>query len=1206
MLFGNVKSFITRAEDQPLSIDEIPPCSIKDSVTTVGSIFSQSWSIERDLSKPSLLRALSRAFGGSLVSLIFVVILSDSIGFIFPLLLNKLLSSRESNEPLITSFIILSVMIFSLFFETLTSAHIGVYVTRISCRIKSALSALVCGTAANLTPSARVTIGTGKTINMVSNDCLVVSRAVRDCYTIVASPVKILLSFYFLYNLIGFWASFVSVLIFLITFPLSLILTRKLVAARRLTKKHSDARIGFVNECVFAIRGIKLSAMEQSMMNQIDSLRQEELKYLKRVKIIRGFWTLLFTSMPVLISISSIVFFAIFHPDQFTSSTVLTSISLVGMLSRPLNMLPMKVAKLLDARVSVERIESLLLAEQLPEMKYLDENLEKVALQMTPSKFSWQNSTEISDAFSLEIPHSFTLFLNNLLIIQGPVGSGKSSFLHSIINETSLLNGQGILIKKCSFLPQIPWIIAGTVRDNITMFNEFNFEIYSQIIHDCALSQDLIAFDNGDHTVIGDRGITLSGGQKQRIALARCCYHALINQNVELIILDDCFASVDANVAKFLCKNLFPKLLSKFSIVLATHHLHFFQSFNYDLMTFTNGKSSEIIRHTAQSEVDDDVISTDLNKTFTVQLINNKNQSKKSEEVSQTGSISFEVYKLFFRVLGGWHFFFILVSILIISEFFKIFADLTVVKWLAGDPLIGFIPSLFTFGVLKLLAVFAGSATIITVSFGILRASKLLHRELIQGLFMTSLDFFEKTYAGRITNRISQDISNLDSKLQLTLLRVVKTYTLVLGQLITILILIPWLNLFWIPLIYFYYKLQALFRIIYVQLSRIISAVKSPIFQTLHDSLAGSSVIRCSNIQQKFQTNTAFDNSTKAAIFDVKISSWLSLRLLYLGLFIIGSAGFIGVYLQIPAAFLGIILNYAFSISNSIDALLECFISFESSLNSVERIHEYSNLSPEVDVLESKPSNPTPSNPNPTSKLEHASNLVSGTIEFENVTCRYQPDLPIILDNISFKCLKGKRTALVGRTGSGKSTCFNALLRTIPLDFGRILIDDVPISQIPLSILRSSIAIIPQDPLILSTSLRFNLDPGKKYSDGQILAVLQQTGISEILNRITTENILDFHLSEGGSCLSVGTRQLICIARALLSDCAIICVDEASSCLDFEMDKCIQSVLKSWAKGRTIITIAHRLSTIEDYDQIITLEAGKLQQVDTSSVNASV
>ena len=201
------------------------------------------------------------------------------------------------------------------------------------------------------------------------------------------------------------------------------------------------------------------------------------------------------------------------------------------------------------------------------------------------------------------------------------------------------------------------------------------------------------------------------------------------------------------------------------------------------------------------------------------------------------------------------------------------------------------------------------------------------------------------------------------------------------------------------------------------------------------------------------------------------------------------------------------------------------------------------------------------------------------------------------LKNVSFEVEGGKKVGIVGRTGAGKSSFTLALFRIIEATEGEMLVDGIDIAKLGLHELRSKITIIPQDPVLFSGSLRMNLDPFNAYSDEKIWEALKLAHLETFVSSLN-EGLL-YTVAEGGENLSVGQRQLVCLARALLRKTKILVLDEATAAVDLETDDLIQATIRKEFSDCTILTIAHRLSTIMDYDMILVLQNGEKVEYDS-------
>ena len=381
---------------------------------------------------------------------------------------------------------------------------------------------------------------------------------------------------------------------------------------------------------------------------------------------------------------------------------------------------------------------------------------------------------------------------------------------------------------------------------------------------------------------------------------------------------------------------------------------------------------------------------------------------------------------------------------------------------------------------------------------------------------------------------------------------------------------------------------------IHSQLSvkREMSNAKSPLFSHFSAAVNGIVSIRAFGAQDKLrkEAQRRADLYTRAGRGFYNLNRWVTVRIDMLGALF---AALLGAFLiygpRLPASTAGFALSQAISFSAMILWWIRMMNEMEVEGNSVERIEDYLKI-------EQEPAS-TPRREPP------AAWPTSGEVILDNLSAKYSNDGPIVLDKLNVKIASGEKVGIVGRTGSGKSTLSLAMLRLIPT-MGSIIIDGKRIEDINLHALRSKVTIIPQDPVLLSGSLRFNLDPFGEHDDARLNDALQSSGLGNIARsesgtatplRLT----LDFQVAAAGGNLSQGQRQLVALARALVRASFVLLLDEATASVDFETDALIQKSIRNLPPSTTVLTVAHRLSTVMDYDKILVLGAGKVLEYDT-------
>lgn len=480
-------------------------------------------------------------------------------------------------------------------------------------------------------------------------------------------------------------------------------------------------------------------------------------------------------------------------------------------------------------------------------------------------------------------------------------------------------------------------------------------------------------------------------------------------------------------------------------------------------------------------------------------------------------------------------------------------------------------------------------------------ASNNVFKKVLTQILRAKLRFFDKTPLGRIMNRFSKDIEAVDQELTPFAEGIFTFVIACASTLLLIAIITPGFLIFAVFIAYFYYLVGVFYISLSRELKRFDSITKSPIHQHFSESLVGVSTIRAYGVETRFmkQNLSAIDRNNKPFFYMWVANRWLSIRIdavgsmvmFFAGVFVILSIG------KIDAGLAGLSLSYAISFSENALWIVRLYANIEMNMNSVERLQEYLDVDvePPAEIPETKPSSDWPQ---------------TGEIDVKDLSLRYAPDLPRVIKNATFHVSPCHKIGIVGRTGAGKSTIITAFFRFLDAETGTIKIDGVDISTIGLNDLRQAITIIPQDPTLFTGTIRSNLDPFNEYSDDQIFEALTRVNLitkgereEEANKNGSDENqnkFLDIEssVSEGGSNLSQGQRQLMCLARSLLKSPKVILLDEATASIDYKSDALIQQTIRDEFSGSTILTIAHRLRSIIDYDKILVMDAGRVVEYD--------
>eukprot|EP00921_Rhytidocystis_pertsovi_P021853 GHVQ01034965.1.p1 GENE.GHVQ01034965.1~~GHVQ01034965.1.p1 ORF type:complete len:1721 (-),score=244.53 GHVQ01034965.1:456-5618(-) len=469
------------------------------------------------------------------------------------------------------------------------------------------------------------------------------------------------------------------------------------------------------------------------------------------------------------------------------------------------------------------------------------------------------------------------------------------------------------------------------------------------------------------------------------------------------------------------------------------------------------------------------------------------------------------------------------------------------------------------------------------------RAARYFHEGLLKGVLRAPMSFFDTTPLGRLLNRFSKDTYTVDELLPATFVMYLNTLFGVLSTFLVVCFVTPWFMCVAVPLLIFYASVQNYYIPSSRQLQRIESANKSPVFAHFSETLCGKSTIRAFHMESIFMRVNEFrvDNNCRAYYFYVSSNRWLAMRLELVGTFVMSAAALLCI---VASDFLapgmgGLAISYGINVTQTLNWLVRMASDLESNTVSLERLVEYSkNIAREAPsvIPETKPDADWPRR---------------GAVEFRKYSLKYRPDQPTVLKSLNLCVDAGEKIGIVGRTGAGKSSMLVGLLRLVEATEGEIYVDGVDIGKIGLDDLRSRFSIIPQDPVLFSGTIRFNLDPFDNYQDRELWRALEHAHLKSHISGLGEDPLMAL-VEEGGTNFSMGQRQLLCLARALLRKSHILLLDEATSVVDPQTDRLIQSTIRQEFSDCTILTIAHRLQTILDYDKVLVLDDGTVKEFD--------
>ena len=1008
-----------------------------------------------------------------------------------------------------------------------------------------------------------------------------------------------------------------------------------------------DTRMRIITETFNNIKILKLYSWEDEFKNRINEARDKEINTMRNVNklfnIAKGIGYL----SPVATSAVCIGAYQYIN-KKMKIEDIFTCLNILSSLQMPLTMIPIIFNLFLQTIVSMGRIEKFLNQDEINpsnvirNSKELNDN--DIAIKIENGFYSWGieyedvNNTEkenlklqkkeskitfgkkksfakkLSQIINPSQPEEILKNLNfeikkgEFIVIIGEVGSGKSSLLQAILNNMipTKKDSKIYINGSISYVRQIPWIQNTTVRNNILFFQKADDSKYKKIIDITELKSDLEILSGGDLTEIGEKGVNLSGGQKARIALARALY-----SDKDIYFLDDPISALDANVGMKIMKNCIINYLNGKTRILVTHALqyvafadrifymkdgeinwmgnyeeikneYFYKDFYEKSKNPFQKKNSELQRKEFLEEEDE---------TDEEEIENKNNEIKRitQEEELKADEVKPEVYKKYIIYIGGFIIILLYILFLLTINGLRGGSDIWLGYWSehqSENTNMKYFIIYCSFGILG--GVFNYFNAILS-SKASLRLSGIIHKEMIECLIKAPICTFHETIPkGQIFNRLSKDINEVDNNIMSSLTDLFSCLISFISSILVCSIYQPYCLIFLPILLISGYKLSNFYLNCSRQLTRMESAVRSPMLNLLNETIPGALTIRAYDFKNEYLNKylERSDDNLKIKIIIYGTSQWFDL--------ILDLMSFSFLFFLLCFTFLfknnfspkiiGLLLTYSINLQNNlirgirqISRLENSMISFERCLTYTKIQSEKPKIKKEDKILENWPQN--------------------GKIQFIDYSVKYRPDTEIVLSDLNFTIESGNKVGIVGRTGSGKSTITLCLFRILEALKGKILIDDIDISTIGLDKLRKSLTIIPQDPALIEGTLRYNIDPLNNYTDEEIINVIKKINFGYIIEK--NKDGLKQEVSEGGTNLSVGEKQLICITRAILRKSKIIIMDEATANIDYKTEEIIQNVINEILTQSTIITIAHRIKTILNYDKIIVLENGEVVDFDS-------
>ncbi|KAH2722334.1 hypothetical protein KXW29_000304 [Aspergillus fumigatus] len=775
-----------------------------------------------------------------------------------------------------------------------------------------------------------------------------------------------------------------------------------------------------------------------------------------------------------------------------------------------------------------------------------------------------------------------------LNVITGDTGSGKTSLLHSLLLGVSA--NQGIIgLSKAQFEPiayasQEAWLFRGSIKDNIVFGTAYDQKRYERVIRDCALEKDLAAFKDGDLKEVGEGGRSLSGGQRQRVSLARAMY-----TNANVVILDDILSGLDPSTFEWVVTKCISRSEQQNrTMIMVTNSQRILQMADL-VIQMENGRIAQIKKNlsteSTQDVPDKDYVGHLFHDTPEIPEVvsatpestgGRDEMSPVSAEAPNEGADFQRVSSLrygfkYIRSFGSRPF----VTLAVISTVGAQALEIGLPAWLSMWSAISVRNEGEGLGSAQI-AILAVS--LLLLYSGAWRSSRDKHMEMISAIFGTTYTWIWSTQVGEVINRFSSDIASLDDTLFRTFRPVLETWLAIGLRILTVTSLIP---LFFLPSVVLcgfaiYVGYQYSFAATAVK--HLYAASLTPLHHSIAETASGLKTIHAFRAQAMLQKrfNAALEHHVQAWNAVSDLQRWLAVRMdIFVALISCSAATLAVLRPHSSAPVVGLSLTLTTGLCTALLYLVYLSSLLEVEMASYRRIENY------IQELPQEVSSPNLD----ACAVEHWP--TRGLISIKNFGASYALDEKEVLKGVNYRANAGQRTAIVGRTGSGKTSLALSLLRLTTRTRGSISIDGVDIEAVPVEKLRQSISFIPQDPTLLDGTIRFNLDFNGEYAEGYLQSILDDVAG-------TRKWKLDDTVELNGRNFSQGERQLITLARAMVSKHKILIIDEGTASLDKSSEDRIMAVLRDRFSECTVIAISHRLHSIIDFDQVLVIGDGQV------------
>ncbi|KAJ6445281.1 ABC multidrug transporter [Purpureocillium lavendulum] len=1040
-----------------------------------------------------------------------------------------------------------------------------------------------------------------------------------------ANSITVALSIWMLSEQLGA-VCVAPVLLALVTLITSSIIGKVIVARQTQYQRATQDRINFTSEVLASMKSVKMLGYAEHFTKLIKRKRENDInagKHYRRATTLGNMISNGVESMSQALTFGAYAIATQLSGNQaFSAAQAITALSILNVLVDPLQELLRSIPQSFSALGCFKRVEEFLFLDERADGRIIQgpsstestdfgepdgialqgrhsSSHKPVSMSITTGKFGWNEKQVLSN---LDLTFSSSSF-GSLTIITGPIGCGKSTLLKGLLGETSFSAGHvSIASPNIAFCDQTPWVINATLRANIIGESRFSDEEawLAEVIEACDLRTDFSQLPDGDLTVVGDSGVKLSGGQKQRLAIARAVY-----SRKPVALFDDVFSGLDKITEKTVFNRVFSQrgILRRIGtdIILVTHAVHLLPEADEIIILGNDGQVTDhgsyaVLRSTspyirsldksAEGKHDDEATAEEPN---VVDNLATEMRSKKRAVEEQAPFSDRTTFKYYFDTIGPLSMG-LAVFLTGSTGFLTTFRSVWVTWWGNGrghDST----DLAYWLTIYALLAV--SEATVITLAIGHFvlyigpASGRILHSRLLKTVMEAPTALLSSIEVGSLVNRFSQDMRFIDIALPVSLVVFLFQSASSVGTLGLAVAAIPWIAIS-VPFIAvtlvivqrFYVRTSKQLRLLDIE-------QKAPLYSHFLETMSGLPTVRAFGWTSQYADKALLllDSAQKPSYLLSCIQRWLTLVLDLVVAALIVLLVALAVLLRekntVDPSLLGVALVNMMYLGINLKNIVLQWSTLETSLGAVSRVKAFTENTPSENSASETGMLP-PGWP------------VRGSLAVRDLTIQYDEVAGPVLRRVSFSVPHGTKLGLCGRSGSGKSSLIQAILRTVDISDGCILLGGEDISTLPRNEVRQSLNCLTQDPFLFTENVRFNADPRGDHADEDIIAALKRVGLWTAILDNADDGVapLDAKMTHGS--LSQGQKQLFCLGRALLNKSSFLILDEPTSSVDSQTDARIQEILRSEFKGCTIIMIAHRLETLLDFDCVVVLDKGLL------------